>query len=258
MKCKVEGCGRPADYKAAELCQKHYFRVRRNNTTDMVRAPAKPRIEDERGYQFLHVPTHPLLSKGQIYVAEHRVVLFAAIGPGPMQCAICGCGLTWKTCHVDHIDENPRNNDLSNLRPTCRRCNTWRNMPPAVVRMKNAVALTYEGITKTANQWAQDPRVAVSGPTILRRKRQGMTDVDALFGAKKTHNGAPKIDRRPLKTHAKHERSNAVAITYNGKTLTAAEWAREPGVTVSRAGLIWRLRQGWEPSRALFQQGRFA
>jgi len=60
------------------------------------------------------------------------------------------------------------------------------------------------------------------------------------------------------KTHAKHERSNSVAITCNGKTLTAAEWVREPGVTVSRAGLIWRLRQGWETSRALFQQGRFA
>ena len=48
MKCKVEGCGRPADYKAAELCQKHYFRVRRNNTTDMVRAPAKPRAVSTR------------------------------------------------------------------------------------------------------------------------------------------------------------------------------------------------------------------
>lgn len=33
---------------------------------------------------------------------------------------------------------------------------------------------------------------------------------------------------------------------------------RQDGVTVSRAGLIWRLRQGWEPSRALFQQRRFA
>lgn len=256
MQCKVEGCGRTAAYKAAELCQKHYFRVRRNGATDIVRTQAKPRIEDERGYQFLHAPTHPLLTKGQIYVAEHRIVLYAAIGPGPMRCAICGCDLTWKTCQVDHIDENPRNNELSNLRPTCRRCNTWRNMPPAVVRMKRAVAVTYEGVTQTAHEWAQDPRVAVTATTIRRRKLDGMSDAEALFGPKKTHNGAPKIDKRPRKTQAKHERANAVAVTVDGITKTVAEWAREPGVTVGASGLIWRIRRGWDPKRAVYQKAR--
>ena len=258
MQCKVDGCDRDAQYKAAQLCQRHYFRQWRNGTTEMVRKSAKPRIEDDRGYQFLYVPGHPLLSKGQTYVAEHRIVLFDAIGPGPMDCALCGCGLTWKTCQADHIDENPRNNARANLRPLCRRCNTWRSMPPAVVRMKNAVALTFEGETKTATEWARDPRVAVSTNQIRNRKRAGMSDEDALFALKITHNGKPPTDNRPRKTQAKHQRSNAVAITCNGRTLTAAEWAREPGVTVSRAGLIWRLRQGWDANRALYQEGRFA
>lgn len=81
MLCKVEGCGRDATYKGACLCQKHYFQVRRNGFVGLIRKSARPRIEDARGYQFLHAPNHPLVSSGQIYVAEHRIVLFSAIGP---------------------------------------------------------------------------------------------------------------------------------------------------------------------------------
>ncbi|SOQ10381.1 hypothetical protein CFBP1573P_03056 [Pseudomonas syringae pv. persicae] len=41
----------------------------------------------------------------------------------------------------------------------------------------------------TAEQWARDPRVLVSGATIRARKRAGKSDFDALFAAKITHNG---------------------------------------------------------------------
>ena len=37
MKCCVEGCERDAHYKAAQLCQMHYFRQRRYGTTETVR-----------------------------------------------------------------------------------------------------------------------------------------------------------------------------------------------------------------------------
>jgi hypothetical protein len=181
-----------------------------------------------------------------------------AIGPGPMKCELCGCGLTWKTCQADHIDENPRNNARENLRPLCRRCNTWRSMPPAYQRVKNAIAITYAGETKTAFEWSRDPRVGLSAGAIRARKLKGLSDEEVLFGAKATHNGKPPVDNRPRKTQFKHQRANAVAITINGVTKTAAEWAREPGVTVSEAGIIWRVRQGWEHERAVFQKGRFA
>jgi hypothetical protein len=201
MQCKVEGCCKEVRYKAAQLCQMHYFRQRRNGTTELVRPKARPRYEDERGYQFIYAPDHPLVAKGQFYVAEHRAVLFASIGPGLMCCALCGVSLTWATCDVDHIDEDPRNNARSNLRPTCLRCNTWRSMPPAHMRVRNAIAITYDGETKTPHEWSKDPRVSVSGSQIRHRKKAGMSDEQALFAPKRTHNGktCPRDIRQKLK-----------------------------------------------------------
>ena len=186
MLCCVNECGREARYKEAALCQKHYFRLRRNGHVDLVRE-AQPRIEDERGYQFLHLPDHPLITGRQVYVAEHRVVLYAAIGPGPMFCEMCGKWMTWKTCQADHIDENPRNNERSNLRPLCRRCNTQRSMP-APVEWSRTHAIEFEGVRQTPAEWARDPRVKVCGRQIIMRKKAGMTDEQALFAPKCTHN----------------------------------------------------------------------
>lgn len=256
MQCKVDGCDRPARYKAACLCQLHYFRIRRGGTTEMVRKEARPRYEDDRGYQFVYEPSHPLITKGQFYVPEHRKVLFEALGNSPMSCAICSKPLTWKTCCVDHIDENPRNNSRDNLRPTCMPCNARRGQKEPV-EWSWTHKLTLYGETKTPSEWARDPRINVASTTILLRKRRGFSDEEALLSPKQTHNG--KIPKPYVpKTQAKHERSNAVAITVNGVTKTAAEWAREPGVTVGAAGLIWRIRSGWSPERAVYQPGRFA
>lgn len=185
MKCNVDGCESDAHYKAAQLCQKHYFRVRRNGVTDTVRS-RKYRQENPQGYQWVYDPGHPLAHKTSGYVCEHRAVLYGSIGEGPMQCAMCGTGLTWGTCHVDHIDCNVRNNNLDNLRPTCIGCNTRRGRRPEYLSSSNS-AIEFDGEIKTAYEWARDPRVKLSGSAILRRKKRGLTDADCLFAEKTTH-----------------------------------------------------------------------
>lgn len=199
MQCKVDGCDREAHYKAAELCQMHYFRQRRYGTTDTVRrGKAKPRQETPDGYQWVYQPNHPLRHRSSGYVAEHRAVLFASLGDGPMNCALCGKSLVWQTCHVDHIDNDVRNNALTNLRPTCCACNTQRGVgaPSAWAR---TTAIEFGGVTLTAHEWSRDSRVLVASHTILRRLRGGMTPEQALFAPKKTHKR--KAAEKPSETY---------------------------------------------------------
>lgn len=205
MQCKVDGCGREAHYKAAQLCQMHYFRQWRYGTTDTVkRGKAKRRQENPQGYQWLYMPNHPLRHKNGSYVAEHRAVLYAAIGPGPMKCALCGCDLTWETCKVDHIDCDVRNNAIGNLRPTCNTCNTQRGVGPAVLWSRTS-KIEFGGLIQTAHEWARDPRVSIASPTILRRLRSGMTPEDALFSRKRTHNTYAARKPAPTKREQRKE-----------------------------------------------------
>lgn len=192
MNCKIDGCTKPAMYIEQRVCQKHYFRFMRNGRYEL--EPRSLRIENDAGYQLLWAPAHPLANKIG-YVFEHRAVVYADIGCAPMACEMCGVCLTWKTCKVDHIDEDVRNNQLSNLRPTCNRCNTGRGKTrPSTWSRTHKI--THDGLTLTPAEWARDPRVEVAGRTIVLRKSRGATDEEALFSPKKTHNGRTQKDRR--------------------------------------------------------------
>ena len=77
---------------------------------------------------------HPLAMKnGQVH--EHRKILYDAIGPGPHECywnSVSECGETeliwdsYRGIQVDHRDGDKLNNDLDNLVPSCRSCNSRR------------------------------------------------------------------------------------------------------------------------------------
>lgn len=256
MKCCVDGCDRDAMYKSAKLCQKHYFRRMRYGTTELTKK-AKYRYTSSSGYQRILEPQHALAdSTGYVY--EHRMVMYASMGPEPKKCEICGDEWRWEwanSSHVDHINEDKSDNRPENLRPLCNSCNVSRSRPVPHLSSSNH-AITFDGRTMTPAEWAREPDVLVCGNSIIRRLSAGMSVEDALFAEKKTHNGKITVDKRVRKTESKSDRSNAVAITIDGVTMTAAEWSRHPMCTVSCGTIVNRARAGVEPNIAVFSPPR--
>lgn len=249
MKCKVDGCDREASYVQQCVCQKHYFRMMRYGTYELTKSgKRKERYQNDKGYQMLHRPNHPLaMANGSVY--EHRAVMYEKYGEQLPDCELCGKSLNWQVVHIDHIDEVVTNNAESNLRPLCGVCNTRRNRPPEYTR-KCAVAVTYLGETKTANEWERDPRVSVSNATIVRRKRLGMSDYECLFSPKMTHNGnLPKKAPTP----PKYTRKNSIAIEWEGEKKTPAEWANDPRISLSDGTIRSRAKAGMSPFDCLFK-----
>lgn len=241
-------------YTEQQVCQKHYFRFMRNGTYEIVRKRGRIRYQDSSGYWKLYMPDHPL-SDSTGYVWEHRKIVYDRIGDTVPPCELCGKFLSWANAVVDHIDEVKGNNDPTNLRPLCHGCNTWRGKRIPQHQAKGRYAITFDGETKTPAEWARDPRVKVAGHTIMVRKRNGMSDHDALFSPKQTHTGFRKPPPPPK---PKHHRSNAIALTINGVTKTAMEWSREPGCTVCDGTIRMRLKQGWDHERAVFEPAKAA
>lgn len=92
----------------------------------------KPDSECIARYRMMSVPAnHPLATKKNRRIPEHRLALWDAIGPGPHVCHKCGTRVTWITgartskgsLVVDHLDRNSHNNSISNLAPSCHGCN---------------------------------------------------------------------------------------------------------------------------------------
>ncbi|HDG1704598.1 TPA: HNH endonuclease [Kluyvera ascorbata] len=189
MKCKVEGCDRECKhYPGKGICQMHYFRMMRYGTYELTKVgKGKTRQRNAKGYQMLKMPDHPLvMANGFVY--EHRKVIYDRHGEALPPCEKCGKTVTWKTVHIDHIDEVVDNNDESNLRVLCRACNVMRSRVHIPEHTKKGrSSITFEGITKTAYEWSRDHRVMVSAPTIIRRIKNGMSVEEALFSPKITH-----------------------------------------------------------------------
>jgi len=53
------------------------------------------------------------------------------------RCAYCGCTLHLHNFQIDHIIPEPKNNNIANLNPSCRRCNFFKsNLTPSQFRTK--------------------------------------------------------------------------------------------------------------------------
>lgn len=198
MKCKVADCDRKATYIQQCVCQKHYFRMMRYGTYETTRVgKGSGRTHNAKGYQMLKLPGHPLaMANGFVY--EHRKVIYDKYGDSLPPCEKCAKTVTWRTAHIDHIDEVVDNNDESNLRVLCRACNVMRSRVHIPEHTKKGrTCITFDGVTKTASEWARDPRVTVASTTILFRLRKGMSTELALFSPKTTHRHKKAKTRTP-------------------------------------------------------------
>lgn len=195
MTCVIDGCDRQAQYKARGICQMHYFRHMRTGQYDLPKKERK-KVVTPNGYVRVYAKGHALANGS--YVFEHRMVAYEEYGDQLPGCAMCGAKITWETCHIDHIDENRQNNSSENLRPLCNACNTRRSRKDEH-EYDHCMGLTHNGETKSATEWAKDPRVFISAASIRRRKRAGMTDSQALFAPKETHKSWIHPDKAQIK-----------------------------------------------------------
>ena len=251
MKCCVDGCDSDAVYKTKELCQKHYFRQRRGGTVNL-RRKRKYRYTTSNGYQMVSEPCHQL-SNARGYVYEHRKVLFDS-NQNIDKCEICGAEWSWDAIyfsHVDHKNNDKSDNRTENLRPLCNSCNVKRSYYDRHSR-NGSGSVTINGITKTPEEWSREDGVNVTGHTIRRRIASGMSDYEAVFAEKKTHNGKKYTQKR--KTEHKHQRKNSISITINGETKTAAEWSRDERCHVSDSSIRARIKAGVNPSDAVLMK----
>lgn len=181
MNCKIDGCENKIMYKKDMVCQKHYFRFMRYKTYDLT-SVRKYRSQNSAGYQKLYEPNHPL-SNSDGYVYEHRKVYYDS-KKNISNCKLCGKEINWKNLHIDHIDKDVTNNNIENLRPLCRPCNTFRD---ADLNNYGKTILTCDGKSMTPTAWAREDNVLVSANTIRLRYLKGWSDCDCIFKKRTTH-----------------------------------------------------------------------
>lgn len=150
--CKATGCDKPANRVGAGLCEAHYARLRRYGDCNHQAPPAQV-LEHSQGYLLAIAKGHPL-ARGGLRAYQHRLVFHTAHGAGPFQCHWCQKQVTWSTMHVDHLDDDVQNNEVSNLVASCPGCNLHRNESNHRAVYRRKFGLTVDGVTKNYSEWA--------------------------------------------------------------------------------------------------------
>jgi hypothetical protein len=141
--CSVSDCESPVE--AMGMCSLHYERVRTGGSADgaprEARGPVKYRHLSVDGYWVIKASDdHPLVAYStrtpsrRAWLAEHRVVLFDAIGPGAHPCHWCARPVRWDRSWakaidglvVDHLNDVKTDNRIENLVASCGVCNSHR------------------------------------------------------------------------------------------------------------------------------------
>lgn len=173
--CSADGCEKPNRPGRSGLCEMHYMRMYRNGTLDK-KITAKA-FEHSGGYILIPARNHPL-AKGDSHHYEHRIVYFDANGVGPFECHWCSKEVTWETLHIDHLDDDKKNNALANLVASCPVCNQARGQYKIQNTWRKKTGLTALGETLTMNEWAE--KIGVSRQSLIWRLKNGWTLEKAL------------------------------------------------------------------------------
>jgi hypothetical protein len=192
--CSVAGCEKPASRVGAGLCEMHYMRVRRHGDTDKVNRVKSGLLEHTGGYLLAYAPDHPLSrNRGRVY--EHRAVFYAEKGEGPFRCHWCARVVTWDDMHVDHLNDDVKDNRPGNLVASCPRCNQRRGLwkMAKVHRESSGRRYSAHGKTMCLSEWSRE--TGVTRAALEFRLRAGWPS-EKVFGPRVGRSGPPSKPRR--------------------------------------------------------------
>jgi hypothetical protein len=171
--CQAPGCVKVCRTKGARYCEMHYRRLHRNGALELAPRELPQRTEHSGGYLLLRAPGHPLETRcGNSRVYEHRAIYYEHYGIGPFCCHWCSISVTWAMMHVDHLDDDPKNNCIDNLVASCPRCNQRRGLPKMrATQAAQGRLLTANGKTQCVSEWARE--IGLSPQSILYRLERG-------------------------------------------------------------------------------------
>ena len=170
--CTVEGCEKPLRSSGAAFCGMHYHRLYRFGTLELTRTHRET-LRHSQGYTLRYAPDHPLtMNRGRHHEYEHRVVYYDLHGEGPFSCYHCQQAVSWKTLHIDHLNDIKSDNSPTNLVASCGPCNRGRGMwkQAAAMRAKGRI-LVFDGRAMCVSEWSR--AIGISRHAIMERLKKG-------------------------------------------------------------------------------------
>jgi len=126
---------------------------------------------------------------------------------------------------IDRFPHRQGNYEPSNCR--------WATITEQARNKDSVIVITAFGESKTAIEWAQDPRSVVGQGTIRGRVNKGWDHEKAIT------------------TPTKIPAFNLDHITAFGETKSMAEWSRDPRCVPNYRALVKRIRRGFTPEQAI-------